>query len=181
MYPTRDFRSLIDKDPNAAIRAISREPFTEILRYWRETNCPKDKYKFYSQGIQDAVAKGRYPSILLNFVEEFPEFYSAVRDGLARHWLTFRFSLIYDKDSYVESLHTFMGPSLFIDSISGEDVNITDKDKLNLLQMIGSKYSLPLVINGKEYTVGIFLSKQAEAVAQKFHWLQRATYNARII
>lgn len=168
MYPARDFRSLIEQNSNDSIRAATREPLSELLDFWEKTNKPIEKFIYYNQGIKEAISKGRYPYISLKLLEDFPEFYVAVKDGLSAYWLTLRFSLSYEKtDSDI-----LAGPSLFIDSILGEDVEITRGDKLNILQTIGKKYSFPLNINGKEYLVGVFPSKQAEIISQKFHWLQ---------
>lgn len=171
MYPTRDFRFLIDYNPSAAVRAVSREPLTEILCFWKKTGKPLDKYKYYNEGIYIAVANGRYPCFLLKFIENFPEFHAAVRDGLAKYWCNFRFSLLENES----------GPSLLIDSISGDDIQISDQTKISILRLIGIKYSIPLKINEKEYLLGIFPSRDAEMTAQKFHWLQGTTCTAKIL
>ena len=115
MYPSRDFRSLINTDFQAAIRAISREPFVEVLYFWQQSEKPKNKLDIYCRGIQEAIAKDRYPCILLDYVEKFPEFYSAVRDGLSGYWSNLRFSLALSDN-----------PILYIDSILVEDINIDD-------------------------------------------------------
>lgn len=166
MYSDRDFRFLIENKPDEAIRAISREPFMELLSFWKENGKPSDKYKYYNLGIRDAISKGRYPLIHLNAVKDFPEFYPSVRDGLSKYWSMLRFSLLYNENS----------TSLYIDSLLGQDIHISNDDKLNILQILGSKYSFNLMINGYIYLVGFFLSDQAEAVVHKFHWLQFLTY-----
>ena len=162
MYPKRDFRFLIDNNPESAIRAISREHLSEILKWWVSTDRPQDKYKIYNQGIYDAIAKGRYPCIALEYIKDFPEFHSAVRDGLSNLWLKLRFSIIY-------------GDTILIDSALGEDV---DCDKLDILYTTGTRYSILLNFNGETHSFRIVLSKHAEEISYKFHWFYRSTHGS---
>ena len=78
MYPAFDFRTLIHSDsPESAVRSISREPFPELLKYWKTHHrsqylekTPEGQilYSVYAEGIEQAVAKERYPCFLLNLI-----------------------------------------------------------------------------------------------------------------
>lgn len=102
MYPKRDFRYLIKNNPKDAINAISREPFVEVLYFWKQTGKPKDKYKIYCEGLRQAIAKDRYSMHVISCVKDFPEFHTCVYKGLIDLWLNLK--LYYDtKRLYIDT------------------------------------------------------------------------------
>ena len=160
MYPERDFRRLLQDSTTSKevlIRSLCREPFPEILYYWNQTGKPIELYNIYYQGIEDAVAKDRFPFYQLVNVDKYPEFYSAILNGLKRHWIKLRFSLD--------------GFGLLIDSISGQDINISPHDKLNILYFIPYRMNINLSIDGITQSVGLFPSKHAEQIYRLNYWL----------
>lgn len=162
MYPNKDFRYLINQ-PNVSeanlIHSLAREPFLEVLYHWTLIDKPSKLLNIYRKGIEDAVARDRYPLYQLQEIEYYPEFWIAVINGLKRLWILLRFSL----DS----------KSLLIDSINGQNINISYQDKLIILQIIPYQISLTLLINNQPQTIGIFTSKRAEHIYQQVHWLQK--------
>lgn len=170
MYPSRDFRTLINShDPSLAIRAISREPFSELLKYWKHTGRPESLKRIYDLGIEEAVSKDRYTSQTLDLVSQYPEFYLPVSLGLRRLWVKFKFRLIFE---------TPEEPYLSIESkYHTDDQEYTDfatEDKMRVLVWVKHKFNILMVINGIEYRVGIFPSRRAEEVIQKISWLDSA-------
>lgn len=166
MYPSRDFQHLITQPIDLIrqsepilIRALAREPFPEILRYWSDSQKPNNLLHIYCKGIEDAVGRDRYPLYQLQSVEDYPEFWSSVLNGLRRLWNSLRFSLSSD--------------SLLINSINGRDIDISSDDKLHILRIIPYHMSLILSINGEYKTVGIFTSRRAEHIYQQVLRLQK--------
>lgn len=93
MYPSRDFRCLIQSQPQEAMRAISREPFSEVLQYWAFTNRPSDLLSIYQQGLAHAILNDRYPYPTLECTLKYPEFLEIVVQALEQRWLQFNFAL----------------------------------------------------------------------------------------
>jgi len=166
MYPQRDFRSLINDDQGSAIRAISREPFSELLKYWRYTGKPDSVKGIYDKGIEEAIAKDRYTCQSLDLVSEYPEFYLPVARGLRHLWERFNFRLIFE---------TPTEPYLSIDSKYRTDdpefTGFSSGQKTHILIWLKYKMNIPLTIDGVEYQVGIFPSRRAEEVLHKIRWL----------
>lgn len=165
MYPNRDFRYLVNQ-PNIShstlITALKREPFPEILYNWTISEKPNVLLNVYQKGIEEAIAKNRYPLYQLEDIKFYPEFWSAALNGLKRLWISLRFSLSYE--------------NLLIDSINGQNINITPEDKLQILRIIPYRMSLSLVIDGNHCTIGVFTSKQAEQIYQLVNWLEPLHY-----
>lgn len=159
MYPSRDFRSLLQRRNEVPfeqiIRSISREPFPEILRYWEKTNKPEELYPIYSAGIEDAVAKDRYPIFQLKEVTRVPEFTNSVIRGLQRLWLKLTCSINVDDE----------GLSLIIDSDQPNAISIPPEDRLKILDM-DLNNSTDFFINGTQCKVRLILSKRAQEIHQ---------------
>ena len=174
MYPKRDFRTLISgHDPGYdAIRAISREPFSELLKYWKQTGKPDSVKKIYEQGIKEAVAKDRYTCDSLDKVVDYSEFYSVVCHGLRDLWCRLHFRLIFETPD---------SPSLTIDSKYHSDdrelTQFTTEQKLIILTWQKYRTSIPIIIDDVEYKVGVFPSRRAEDVLQRIRWLDEALLN----
>jgi hypothetical protein len=160
MYPSRDFRSLLQRrnevPTEQIIRSISREPFPEILRYWEKTNKPEELYPIYSAGLEDAVAKDRYPLFQLKEVTRFPEFTNSVIRGLRRLWLKCTCSINNDDE----------GLSLIIDSNQPNTISISPEDRLKILNMNLNQSRVDFFINGAQYKVRLILSKRAQEIHQ---------------
>ena len=125
MYPSRDFKYLIrvPEIPNEVlINALRREPFPELLRYWSDNEKPFRLIEVYQIGIEEAVAKNRYPLYQLEDVKLYPEFIPSVLNGLKRLWTSLRFSL--------------KSNTLLIDSINGNTLDISPENKLRILEMV---------------------------------------------
>ena len=165
MYPNRDFRYLINQTnvpESMLIRSLGREPFHEVLHYWTTSQKPDRLLHIYRQGIEDAIARDRYPLYQLQSVESYPEFWISILNGLKRLWVSLRFSL----DS----------ESLLIDTINGQNINMTPEDKLQVLQIIPFRIYLTLMINNTPYTTGLLTSKRAEHIYQQVNWLTELLY-----
>jgi hypothetical protein len=163
MYPDRDFRYLVNQ-PNVSdemlIRSLAREPFTEILNYWNVSQKSTELLEIYRKGIEDAISRDRYPLYQLENIDAYPEFSLSVLNGLKRLWASLRFSI---NDS-----------SLLIDSINGQNINISLQNKLRIMEIIPYRMSIILLINGEPKTIGIFTSKHAEKIYQQVHRLQKS-------
>jgi hypothetical protein len=125
MYPNRDFRHLINQtnaSQDSLICALRREPLAEVLWYWNESGKPLDLLNVYQKGIEEAIAKDRYPLYQLEDISLYPEFFEATLNGLKRLWITLRFSL---RDQ-----------TLLIDSINGRTLQVAPEDKLKILQSL---------------------------------------------
>jgi uncharacterized protein (DUF1919 family) len=161
MYPTRDFKYLINQ-PNTSheflITALRREPFTEILTQWTDSNKPDQYLYVYQKGIEEAIAKDRYPLYQLDDLRLFPEFASSALNGLKRLWTKLRFSL--------------NDQSLLIDSIKGQDIIMNAEKKLKILDVIPYKMSVVLLIENQEYKIGLFASRRAEQLYRLINMLE---------
>ena len=161
MYPTRDFKYLIDQ-PNtsdeALITALRREPFTEVLTQWSDSGKPDRFLYVYQKGIEEAIAKDRYPLYQLDDLRFFPEFAISALNGLKKLWTSLRFSL--------------KGQSLLIDSIKGQDISMNAEEKLKILEIIPYKMSTTLLIEDQEYTIGLFASRRAEQMYKLVNMLE---------
>lgn len=158
MYPRVDFRFLINQknvSQEQLIRSLAREPFPELLKFWKLNEKFYELYHVYCQAIEDAIAKDRYPLHQLELILEYPEFKQAVIKGLQRFWLTFRFSLKYN-----DQVH-----SLLIDSNEGSTIYFSPKDKLNILAD-SPKY---LKIKETPDNLRVFYSKRSADLCQFFH------------
>ena len=166
MYPSRDFRSLLSLgDSSAAIRAISREPFIEILRWWKNTGKPDKDLPIYLQGITEAVSRERYTCGTLDLVADFPEFHEAVSDGLVKLWCKLPFRLNFE---------TNKEPYLTVDekcNAVAVDPGFTVQHKIGLLRWIRHRMNIPMTINSVKYQVGIFMSRNAIDIFQRITWL----------
>lgn len=170
MYPSRDFRALISgNDTSGAIRAISREPFSELLKYWKHTGRPENLQEIYCSGIQEAVARDRYTCQALDMVSEYPEFYLPVAFGLRELWIKFPFRLIFETP---DEPYLSIGSNYYTDDPVYQ--NFSSNDKLCILTWMKHRYNIPMTINGIEYRVGIFPSRKAEEVLQRINWLDSA-------
>ena len=163
MYPERDFRTLIDQDSPSlsAVRAVAREPLKEVLKYWEQSEKPESKYQIYAQGITRAVAKCRWPAYTLSCIVDFPEFYQPLLTGLEQAWTSLDFRM-YQKEGRT---------SLCIDMHVGQPTHMRSEDKMRLLEWIKVKMSVPIIVNGESYTVGVFTSHEATEVYQRIFWL----------
>lgn len=158
MYPSRDFRSLLKLKNNISqdqiIRSICREPFPEVLRYWEKTNKPNDLYYLYAIGIEEAVAKDRYPLYQLKEVLRLPEFIEPVVRGLKRLWLKCPCTIIHDDESI----------ALIIDSTHPNTIKISEEDRLKMLKMNLNQANLDFFINGVNYKIKLLPSKRAHEI-----------------
>jgi hypothetical protein len=162
MYPKRDFRYLItqpDTSEKDLISSMMREPLSEILGYWNQSGKPFQLLPVYQKGIEEAIAKNRYPLYQLEDIKSFPEFILIAINGLKRLWILLRFS--------------YTGESLLIDSIRGQNINISPEDKLGILEIIPYKNNINIVIDNESVIVGVFTSRQAECIYQLTHSLQK--------
>lgn len=161
MYPRRDFLYLI-KQPNVEestlISALKREPLSEVLWYWSQNKTPIHLLNTYQKGIEEAIAKDRYPLYQLEDIKSYPEFLLPAINGLKRLWISLRFSL--DRQS------------LLIDSIKGQNINVCPESRLCILGMIPYKVCCNLSINDQACTTGIFTSRRAEQIYQLVHSLE---------
>lgn len=158
MYPNRDFRYLVNQSdvPECTlIRSLARESIPEILRYWTNTQKPDHLLQIYCQGIEDAIARDRYPLYQLESIRSYPEFWNSLLNGLKRLWLSLRFSL----DS----------KNLLIDSINGQNIDISPQDKLQILQILPDQVNLTLIVDGQPQTMGIVISPRAEQIYNLVH------------
>lgn len=155
MYPKRDFKYLINQDnvsEETLISAIKREPLSEILWHWSQSKKPIQLLPTYQKGIEEAIAKDRYPLYQLEDIKSYPEFFLPALNGLKRLWLSLRFS--YDLQS------------LLIDSIKGKNINISPEDKLNILNIIPYNICCNLLIDCQSCDVAIYTSRRAEYIYQ---------------
>lgn len=147
MFPKYDFQYLIGIDPEAAIVAISREPLTELLLYWKRIGKPKNLEPIFQLGIEGAIANDRYSLSSLDPIKCFPEFYPAVQTGLIRLWYKLPFSLGSDR--------------LYI-GCCGNNINIDDK--FSILQMLLLNNRVTLSIGGQLYEFDVCISKKAQSI-----------------
>lgn len=165
MYPKRDFKYLIeqpDVSNNELITSMRREPFPEILWDWEQRGKPVELLHIYQKGIQEAIAKDRYPLYQLEDIKSYPEFIPSAIIGLKRLWLTLRFSLGSANEA----------SSIFVDSIRGKNINISDESKLSILQTIPYNISCNVVIDNKLCNLGVFASRKAEMIQELVHCLE---------
>lgn len=162
MYPNRDFRYLINQ-PNVTeddlILSLRREPLSEVLWYWQQSRKPIHLIKIYQKGIEEAIAKDRYPLYQLEDIKAYPEFLLPTLNGLKRLWLSLRFSL--DRQS------------LLIDSIRGQNINISSEDKLKFLNILPYRSCCNISVDNQACITGVFTSRKAEQIYQINHSLER--------
>jgi len=180
MYPTRDFRTLLNATNEAecpldVVRSVAREPLLELLRYWEETGKPETKYTVYAEGITKGVANNRWPSYTLSYIKEYPEFYQPLLSGLEQAWLNLEFRLcLSDGLGQTETKDRL---SLCVDFGSGQLVQMSPEDKIRLLNWLRVKMTIPLRINGESHRVGIFTSREATEIYQRIFWLEAILEN----
>ena len=141
-----------------------REPLQELLAYWEKSGRPSHLKEVYCQGLYEGIIKDRWPCFQLNLIDGYPEFYSCVRAGLEKVWMTLGFRLSCEEGD----------PCLMIDSEAGDTIHFSSNEILQILELMKQKLSIPLLINGESRTVGLFPSKRARDIYQKIFWLDAA-------
>lgn len=150
MYPRYDFRYLVTMDPSRAIIMLGGESFTEVLSYWKQTNRPTDKLSIYQLGIEQAIASDRYSISVLTGVINFPEFYPAVKQGLARLWTGLTFYLSCD--------------TLFIDRCNHCLLSCSNQEKLGLLGELSLGHPIHLLVGENWHQISVVLSPKAQEI-----------------
>ena len=147
MYSPYDFRSIIESgNKKSAIKAISREPLTEVIRHWRKYG--KD-YEIYHEGIKLAISNNRYPLFLIESIGSL--FDAAVKEGLIELWKNLIYRIIYDLKT--ESYRLMIGGD------RGKILDISPDEKLQLLSVIDS-LKTTIYINDIRHDVGIIMTSK---------------------
>lgn len=170
IYPRWDFRSIIQSSSSSTEiwRSMLREPLKELLDYWSQSGRPENLREVYCRGIYEGILRDRWPCFQLSLIEEYPEFYSCVRAGLDQAWSGLRFCLHYGEE----------GPCLLIDSQMGEPLDFSADQKRQILELLRYRFTVSLLINGEESTVGILPSKRARDIYHRIFWLDSAQLNS---
>jgi len=183
-YPEYDFRSIIfqintnssQSEISKLVRSISREPLPELLKYWKQhySSPCAENYKFWLQifndGLEQAISCERYPCFLMDFLQDYPEFYESASKGYIQLWCKLRFSLDLQKGCY----------QLYIGSIRGQDIFIPDQDKIRLIRLISQKLSWPMQIGEKLIPTLVMTSRKAENIYYRITWLDNKIYQQKL-
>lgn len=160
MYPARDLRSLTDG--KEIVKAVSREPLAEVLKYWHSLE-DLSYYSYFNKGIELAVRKNRYPLYQLEAILAYPEFVPAVLNGLKFLWVNLEFSLTYGDHS----------PHLQIGK-SGIIMKIDQNERLKLLELL-PKEKVEVIVDKIAYQLPVILAKSAQDILALIQTLQGQT------
>jgi hypothetical protein len=151
---------------------MRREPFPEILWDWDQRGKPIQLLSVYQKGIEEAIARNRYPLYQLEDIKSYPEFISSAIAGLKFLWLSLRFSLDRGELLNNSTFSPYENVSILIDSIKGKTIDISNESKLYILKLIPYKINCDLLIDNQPFNIGIFTSRKADMIQELTHSLE---------
>ena len=160
MYPSRDFLCQVGISTELAIEAALREPFKDMVDYYRKHNTPE-----ILEVCEEVIKQGWENKSLhaedLVHVKDVPDLYPLCQEILSEAWNGMKVCYNSGVISICETPH---------------GVDIPSDASRQVLDSVLSTGCMSALLTGDGYSVtaNIMLSKQAEDVYNKLVWIRSA-------